>query len=92
MTQPIPMIRMAYVDVAGSGRSCTLRTPEGLIVMDRVDPHGVQIMAGDQVFRVSAEALPFVGRFFLAAAHLLGRDLNEGWDGLQEGGRTVAGG
>lgn len=87
LPSPLPMSRVAYVDVSGTGRVMTLHTQEGSIEFDRIDPHGVQIVIGGQAYGVTKDALPYIGRFFLAAAVMLGVDLNEGWDKpIQEGG------
>lgn len=89
---PLPIIRQAYIDVRNTGAGMTLNTREGMLTFERIDPHGVQILVGDLAFGITKEALPYVGRFFLAAAVMLGEDLNEGWDKpIQEGGRRYVG-
>lgn len=92
MTQPPGFIRMAYVDITNTGREAALNTNEGSFRLERVDPYGVQMIVGGKSYGLTKEALPYVGRFFLAAAVMLGVDINEGWDKpIQEGGAHVHG-
>lgn len=86
MTQPPGLMRVAYVSTANTGASMTVLAPEGVIKFDRVDPHGVMVTIGGQTYSVTKDALPMAGRFFLAAALVLGVDINAGWDGEQAGG------
>ena len=80
------MTRIAYVTTANTGAEVTVVAPEGVIRMERVDPHGVVLSVAGQVYSISKEALPILGRFFLAASIQLGVDINEGWDAQQTGG------
>jgi hypothetical protein len=80
------MIRMAYVSTANTGASMTLLAPEGTVVFQRVDPHGVVAEIDGKTLSITKEALPVLGRFFLAAGIQLGVDINEGWDAAQAGG------
>ncbi len=84
------MIRKAWINTAGTGRGMEVRPPEGLIQMETREPHGVLILVnGKDKLSVSAESLPYMARYFWAAALLCGVDLNEGWEGTQEGGPVV---
>lgn len=86
MTQPAGVMRVAYVSTTNTGAHMTLATPEGVIRFRRIDPHGVLMEIGGQTYSVTKDALPFAGRFFLAAALMLGVDINAGWGGEQSGG------
>lgn len=79
----IPMTRVAYVTTENTGEQCQITTGQGVVRLDRVDPHGVLIVAAGQEFGVTPANLPYIGRFFLAAALKLGVDINEGWDAPQ---------
>jgi hypothetical protein len=86
--EPI-MTRVAYVTTENTGGSLDVNGPEGQMQMRRADPHGVLIQFGPSVqLSVHKELLPIMGRYFLAAALLLGVDLNEGWDAPQIGDVT----
>lgn len=74
------IIRTAYVTTDNTGDGCSVRTGQGVIHLQRVTPFGVQITAGGKVHNVTAEMLPFIGRYFLAAAIALGVDINADWD------------
>ena len=90
MADPSAMVRMAYVDVTNTGRTMDFNFPEGHAHFERV-PEGVMMIVNGKPYGLSKEALPVIGRFFLAAAVMLGVDLNEGWDKpIQEGGRRIA--
>jgi hypothetical protein len=80
------MTRVAYVTTANTGLGASLATVDGMIRLERADPHGVVIMAGGQSYRVDKASLPDIGRFFFAAALALGVDINAGWDGPQDSG------
>lgn len=84
--------RVAYVDTDWTGAEATIAAPEGAVQLKRVDPHGVILAAGGQTYSISKEALPVLGRYFLAAGLMLGVDINEGWNGPQSGGKDLAGG
>lgn len=77
------MTRMAYVTTESTGGSLDVTTPEGVLQARRIDPHGVVILAGIKKFSIPKEDLATIGRFFLAAALLLGEDINADWDGKQ---------
>lgn len=72
--------RIAYISVAHTGGSLDFQTPQCAVAARRVDPHGVQVRAGAQELSIQAADLVTIGRFFLAAAVMLGQDLNDGWD------------
>ena len=72
--------RVAYVTTANTGVGIELSTPEGSIQAQRVDPHGVVLMAGGKQFSINKELLPVLGRYFLAAAIQLGQDINHDWN------------
>jgi hypothetical protein len=79
------MTRVAYVTTEHSGGSLDVNGPEGTLQARRVDPHGVVIMLGDRTLSIQKDLLPIMGRFFLAAALLLGEEINAGWDTEQTG-------
>jgi hypothetical protein len=81
------MARVAYVTTANTGLGANINTPEGTIRLERADPHGLIITAGGQSYRLSKESLPYLGRFFFAAALQLGVDINAGWDAPQDSGQ-----
>jgi hypothetical protein len=83
----MPLTRIAYVTTANTGAAATITTPEGTIKMQRFDPDGVLLQVDGKTFSLSKEALPFLGRFFLAAALELGQDINAGWGQEQTGGQ-----
>jgi hypothetical protein len=83
--QPI-MTRVAYVTTENTGGSLDINGPEGQMQMRRVDPHGVVLLLGGQQLSVHKGLLPILGRFALAAALLLGEDINADWDKAQTGG------
>jgi hypothetical protein len=84
--EPI-MTRVAYVTTSNTGGSLAINGPEGQVQMHRVSPDGVVIQFGPAIqLSVHKELLPIVGRYFLAAALLLGVDINEGWDSEQSEG------
>lgn len=74
------MIRMAYVDTMTTGAQMLVDAPEGQLAAQRVDPHGVIIVMGGEQRSVTPAGVLEMGRFFLAAAVMLGVDINEGWD------------
>jgi hypothetical protein len=78
--------RIAYLTTANTGGSLDINGPEGVIQLRRVDPHGVVMMFHGHQLSIHKDLLPILGRFSLAAAILLGVDINEGWDGDQSGG------
>jgi hypothetical protein len=78
--------RVAYVTTDNTGKGMMISPPEGSIQLERVDPHGVVLLAGGQKYSLSKDALPYLGRFFLAAALQLGVDINAGWDAPQDSG------
>jgi hypothetical protein len=78
--QPI-MTRIAYVSTETTGGSLDVPAPEGMIQARRVDPHGVLLLVGGQQYSVDKRHLAMMGRFFLAAALLLGEDINADWKG-----------
>jgi hypothetical protein len=82
----MPLTRIAYVTTANTGAEATITTPEGTIQMTRFDPDGVILHVDGKTFSLSKDALPLLGRFFLAAALQLGVDINAGWDQEQTGG------
>jgi hypothetical protein len=79
----LPVTRMAYVDVANTGVFCSIKTRDGEIQLHLVQPHGVQVLVGGLAYGISKDSLPFIGRYFFAAASRLGVDINEGWDSTQ---------
>jgi hypothetical protein len=84
--QPI-VTRMAMVTTENTGGALDITGPEGVAEFRRLDPYGVLIQFGPGVhLSVHKDLLPIVGRYFLAAAILLGVDVNDGWDKLQIGG------
>lgn len=74
------MHRVAYVTTANTGGSLDFYGPEGSAALRRVDPHGVLIVVRGQELSINKPLLPTIGRYFMAAAILLGEDINEGWD------------
>jgi hypothetical protein len=80
------MTRIAYVTTANTGAQATVTAPEGVVVFERFDPHGVVLSVAGNVYSISKDALPYLGRFFLAAALELGVDINASWNGPQMGG------
>lgn len=74
------MTRVAYITTENTGGSLDVPAPEGMMQVRRVDPHGVRIEIGQEGLSVKKENLAMMGRFFLAAALLLGQDINAGWD------------
>lgn len=80
------LTRIAYVTTANTGASMNLAAPEGLVRFERVDPHGVVISVAGNVYSITKDALPYLGRFFLAAGLQLGVDINANWDAEQAGG------
>jgi hypothetical protein len=75
--------RMAWYDPAHTGSFCHIRTGQGVILLNRLDPHGVELTAGGAPYGITKDMCPYIGRFFLAAATLLGVDPNETWQGEQ---------
>lgn len=80
------MTRIAYVTTANTGAQMTVTAPEGVIRLERVDPDGVVLSVAGNVYSISKDALPYLGRFFLAAGVSLGVDINHNWDAQQTGG------
>lgn len=80
------LTRIAYVTTANTGAQMNLNAPEGVVRFERIDPHGVVISVAGNVYSITKEALPVVGRFFLAAGLSLGVDINHNWDAEQAGG------
>lgn len=79
------MHRVAYVTTANTGGSLELYGgPEGSAALRRVDPHGVLLVVRDQELFIEKPLLPMIGRYFMAAAILLGQDINEGWDSPEQ--------
>jgi hypothetical protein len=83
MVQPI-MTRLVPVTTEHTGGTLDLTGLEGVAQFRRIDPHGVVMMFGGQQLSIPADVLPLVGRFFLAAAMVLGQDVTAGWDAEQE--------
>lgn len=77
--------RMALITTENTGGSLDVPAPEGVMQVRRVDPHGVRIEIGQEALSVKKENLAMMGRFFLAAALLLGQDINAGWDDKEVG-------
>lgn len=78
--------RMAYISTQHTGGSLQLFTPEGVLEAHRLDPHGVQFVAGGQGYSIQKRDIAIVGRYFLAAGVMLGLDINDGWDATQDSG------
>lgn len=76
----LPVTRVAYVTTENTGAECILNTGQGQIQLRRVDPHGVEMVVAGVPYGITSPNLPYVGRFFLAAAVRLGVDINAGWD------------
>jgi hypothetical protein len=83
------MDRVAYFSTSNTGANMTISAPEGTISFQRVDPHGVLVTIDGKTFSVSAGALPYVGRYFLAAAAMLGVNVNDNWGDMQSGGKSL---
>lgn len=79
----IPGKRMAWYDPSNTGAGCLVRTGQGVIHLNRIDPHGVEILAGSVAYGITKDMCPYIGRFFLAAATLLGVEPNDTWQGEQ---------
>lgn len=79
------MTRVAYITTENTGGSLDVPAPEGVMQVRRVDPHGCRIEIGQEGLSVKKENLVMIGRFFLAAALLLGQDINAGWDDKEPG-------
>jgi hypothetical protein len=80
------LTRMAMITTENTGGSLDVTGFEGVLQARREDPHGVVILLGGQKLSIQKHLLPKVGRFFLAAAILLGEDVNADWDARQDGG------
>lgn len=80
---PPSMTRVAYISTDYTGGSLDLMCPEGMLQARRADPGGVLLQIGGVKLSIQKADLPAVGRFFLAAALMLGEPINEGWDGPQ---------
>jgi hypothetical protein len=80
------MTRIANVDTSVTGGSMQLAGPEGTVQFHRVDPHGVVMQYAGQQLSINKELLPVLGRYAMAAALLLGVDINEGWNQEQVAG------
>lgn len=79
------MTRVAYITTENTGGSLDVPAPEGVMQVRRVDPHGCRVEIGGQGLSIRRENLVVIGRFFLAAALLLGEDINAGWDAPEAG-------
>jgi hypothetical protein len=82
------MDRVAYYSTSNTGANMTVTAPEGTIRFQRVDPHGVMVTIDGVNYSISAQALPYVGRYFLAAAAMLGVNVNDNWGDMQSGGES----
>lgn len=89
MTNPL-MSRVAYFDPTGTGKYMTITFPAGVAGFETMPPDGVLMRLDGKEWGFTKGALPYIGRFFLAASVRLGVDPNEGWDKpIQEGGRAI---
>lgn len=79
------MTRMAFITTENNGGSLDVPAPEGMMQVRRVDPHGCRVEVAGQGLSIRKEDLAVIGRFFLAAALLLGEDINAGWDDKEPG-------
>lgn len=74
------MTRVAYVTTENTGGSLDVPTPECVMKARRVAGGGVLVMVQDRWASIQSKDLAIIGRFFLAAALLLGEDINKDWD------------
>lgn len=70
------MIRICYVDTDRTGGGLEVTGAEGIMRVVTEEPHGVVVTVNGLQLSITKNALPEIGKFFLAAAIRLGEDID----------------